>query len=86
MHRQRAVPQIFQTGDSLAYHKTGDKQNPNKYRPMSRISALAKIFGRILKTRIDTFLVKYSVLSERQYEFRTVCSTQDAMQKLTENI
>ena len=56
------------------------------YRPISLISVLAKIFERLLSDRLNAYLDKHKVLSNKQYGFRKNRSTTDALDRLTELI
>ena len=79
-------PDVFKTALIKPLFKGGDKTSVNSYRPISLISNLAKIFERILKTRICNFLTKYNVLSDGQFGFREARSTEDAIVQLTSKI
>lgn len=67
-------------------YKNGDKTEPENYRPISLISNLAKIYEKLLKKRIISYLDKNKIISARQYGFREARSTEDAMAELTANI
>lgn len=50
------------------------------------MSTLSKIFEKILKIRIISYLEKYKIISEKQFGFREARSTQDAIALLTSKI
>ena len=59
--------------------KNGDKHNPCNYRPISVLSAINKIFERLLCHRLDSFFLKYNIISPCQYGFIANRSINDAM-------
>lgn len=79
-------PTVFKKTIIKPLYKSGDKYNVVNYRPISLITNFAKIFEKILKTRITSFINKNNILSERQCGFREKMSTQDAITYLTTKI
>lgn len=79
-------PTCFGEGIVKPIFKAGDPLEAVNYRPITLISTLAKVSEKVLKTRIDNFLNKYEILSERQFGFRKARSTQDAIAYLMENV
>ena len=69
LKRARVIP-LFKAGDSL------DKKN---YRPISSIGTLAKIFEKLMHSRLMNFLEKFNILSQNQYGFQKNTSTTDAL-------
>ena len=69
LKRARVIP-LFKTVDSL------DKKN---YRPISSIGTLAKIFEKLMHSRLMNFLEKFNILSQNQYGFQKNTSTTDAL-------
>ena len=65
LKRARVIP-LFKAGDSL------DKKN---YRPISSIGTLAKIFEKLMHSRLMNFLEKFNILSQNQYGFQKNTST-----------
>lgn len=79
-------PTHFKIAVVRPLHKSGTKKEVNNYRPISLISNLSKIFEKVIKSRLLSFLNRYENLSERQFGFREGRSTQDAIALLTSNI
>ena len=74
-------PNILNIGVIKPLHKSGDKTEPMNYRPISIISNVARIFEKILTSKI-TFFNK-NIISERQFGFQKNKSTEDAIAYLT---
>ncbi|CAH8429151.1 unnamed protein product [Schistosoma bovis] len=54
--------------------KTGTKQKPANYRPVSLTSVVVKILEKIIRKELFKYLDKNRILSEKQYGFRIGCS------------
>ena len=59
-------------------YKSGDRSNPGNYRPISILNDINKIFENLISQRVNSYLEKYNVPSNRQYDFRRHISTQEA--------
>ena len=57
------------------YKRSGDKHNPDNYRPISILSCLGKLFTSILNSRLTKFLEENDILEENQAGFREGYST-----------
>ena len=80
------VPDCFKTTIIIPIFKNGDSTNMSNYRPIALISNVAKIFEKILKEQLESFLEKQKILSKNQYGFRASLSTTDAMYQLTSDV
>jgi len=60
-------------------YKAGDKKNVNNYRPISLLTNFAKIFEKIIKQRLISFLEANKLLSKKQFGFRPGIGTKDAL-------
>ena len=87
------INQCFSQGiypNSLKYatitpiFKKGDSKNPSNYRPISVTSFINKIFEKAIYNQLSNFLTQYNIISPNQYGFIKNCSTQDALNNLTE--
>jgi len=63
-------------------HKGGDMQALENYRPISILPVMAKVFEKILKSRLVTHLDSRKILSDYQFGIRSGLCTQDAMLNL----
>ena len=65
--------------------KQGDRSDMNNYRPISVISAIAKVFERIVYNQLSSYLSENNILSKYQSGFRSFHSTVTALLKATDN-
>ena len=72
-------PDSWLIGIIKPIYKTGDKYNPENYRPITLLSCLGKLFTAVLNNRLKLYLESYDVLSEAQAGFRKEYSTSDHM-------
>ena len=59
--------------------KSGDRSDPNNYRPLSILSVLGKLCERIVCTQLVTYLLDHHILCPQQYGFRPGHSTEHAV-------
>ena len=57
----------------------------NNYRPISVISAIAKVFERIVYNQLSSYLSVNNILSQHQSGFRSFHSTVTALLEATDN-
>jgi len=57
----------------------------DNYRPMSVISAVAKVFERIVYNQLSSFLSQNNILSQYQSGFRSFLSNATALHEATDN-
>merc|ERR1711891_80739 len=51
------IPEIFKIAYISPIHKGGSKQDPERYRPVSLTSHIVKVFERVIKKKIEKYLV-----------------------------
>jgi len=66
--------------------KKGEKNLINNYRPISMISNIAKIFEKIIKNRLVTYLETNNIIHQSQYGFQKGKGTDQAIAKVTQFI
>ena len=79
-------PTHFKKTIIVPIYKSGEKKLITNYRPISLTSGIAKIFEKILKCRLVTYINKYNLISNRQFVFQTGISANDAIAHVTEYI
>ena len=73
------VPSMWKTASVLPKFKSGDRSEPQNYRPLSIISVLGKLCDRIVCIQLVTYLLENHVLCPQQYGFRPGHSTEHAL-------
>jgi hypothetical protein len=63
--------------------KKGDPREVSNYRPISLLSNISKIFEKLMKSRLLSFLEKNRLLSDNQFGFRNYRNTEGASQSLS---
>lgn len=64
-------------------YKSGSRDEPSNYRPISVLPAISKIVEKLINNRLLNYIDKYDILSDSQYGFRRKRSTEDAVTALT---
>ncbi|CAB4033028.1 Hypothetical predicted protein, partial [Paramuricea clavata] len=65
--------------------KKGKRNDPNNYRPISVISAVAKIFEKLIFEQLYNYFSSNSLLTHCQSGFRSLHSTLTALLEATSN-
>ena len=76
------VPDMYKLAKVVPLFKSGDKQDPNNYRPISLLPSLSKILERIVYNRLIGFLLKHDVIYYKQFGFLKGRSTEQAMTEI----
>ena len=72
-------PDILKIGKITPIHKKGDFQLFDNYRPISVIPIFAKIFEKVIYTRLYNFFTSTNAIYENQFGFRKNHSTSHAI-------
>ena len=83
---QGVFPNILKIANVVPVHKKGDNLYCNKYRPISLLSNISKIFEKFMHIRLVNFLRKNKLLFCYQFSFRNGYSVNHALTSLTELI
>ena len=70
---------MFSTFHDIITHRQGDRSDMNNYHPISVISAIAKVFERIIYNQLSSYLSENNILSQYQSGFRSFHSTMTAL-------
>lgn len=79
---QGTFPDELKVAKITPIFKTGDPLHPTNYRPISVINSFAKIFEKLIETRLTKFFEKYKIFNQAQYGFRKNKSTTLALHKI----
>jgi hypothetical protein len=66
--------------------KKGIKSSMNNYRPIYLLTAISKVFEKIMYNRLNHYLQIHKILAVEQYGFRKGLSIQHATYRLTDII
>ena len=72
-------PKDLKTAVISPLYKSGSKTECSNYRPISILSAVAKIFEKLLSMQLYEYLENNAILSFQQFGFRKKFSTETAM-------
>ena len=76
-------PNDFKVTTISPIHKSGGKTHCNNYRPISVLSAVAKILESLITKQLETYLEENGVITEHQAGFRKQHSTQTSLLNIT---
>lgn len=79
-------PSALKTAEIVPIFKSGDNKLVTNYRPISLISNIAKVFEKLIYTRLYNFLVKYKRININQYGFRRKIGTSEALNTVIDKI
>ena len=79
-------PDILKIAKVTPIHKKDSQMNYLNYRPISLLSAISKIYEKLIYSRIFDYLTKNNLISTKQFGFRSKFSTIHALISLTERI
>ena len=64
------VPKSYKLQQIIPLHKKGPKSNSKNFRPISLTSHVVKIFERVLRKKLVTFLELNNIINKNQHGFR----------------
>lgn len=79
-------PNYLKKAEIIPIFKMGDKDKTTNYRPISLISNFAKVFEKILKERIISFVEMHKLIHPNQFGFQSGKSTDHALTKVFDEI
>ena len=79
--RPRIFPDDFKLGKVTLIHKTGAKDDPGNYRPISVLPSIARLFEKLSYDQLYDYFIKNKLFGEEQWGFRSLHSTALAFSK-----
>ena len=70
------VPSEWKTALVKPLHKSGDKSNPDNYRPISILPVISKVLEKSVHNQLSNYLESNRLLSDRQFGYRKKRSTE----------
>ena len=86
LHSTRVFPNSLKIAEVVPIFKTEDSNSLTNYRPISILSQISKIFEKMLFNRINDYLEKYHLTSEKQFGFTQNSFTSHAISNIYENL
>ena len=84
MLKKDLFPGMLKIAKVVPLYKTGDRDNPANYRPLSLLTSLSKVFEKIIYGRLFDYIDKFELFYPKQYGFRPRHSTVEAIAQMTE--
>jgi len=79
-------PDVLKLAVVVPIFKKGDVCNLNNYRPISLLSSFSKLFEKLVKRRLLSYLQKIKFLHDHQFGFTVGKSTEEALLHFLSNI
>lgn len=79
-------PDVLKLAVVVPVLKKGDECQLNNYRPISLLSTFSKLFEKLVKRRLVSYLRKVKFLHDDQYGFTTGKSTEEALLHFLSNV
>ena len=79
-------PNVLKCAKIVPIFKNGNTQDVSNYRPIAILPTLSKIFERVMSCRLINYLVKFNLITDKQFGFLKGNSTEDAFVKLVEHV
>ena len=77
-------PCAWKTGKVVPLFKSGERCNPNNYRPITVLPTVSKILKRAVHSQVYQYLLQHKILTPRQFGFRPQLSTEIAVTNFTD--
>ena len=84
--QETIFPTIWKTARIIPIYKSGDKQDPTNYRPISILPTISKILEKAIYMQLSTYPEGNKLLSTSQFGFRLNSNTVLATAKFTDKV
>ena len=84
--QQKEFPNYLKIAEVVPVFKKGNSNLLTNYRPISIVSQISKIFEKLLYNRINDYLEKYHLISDKQFGFRQNSSRSHAISNIYEKL
>ena len=81
--KTRIFPADFKLGKVTPIYKTGDKDDPGNYRPISVLPSTSRLFKKVLYNQLYDYFAKNKLLGDGQWGFCSLHSTALALSQCT---
>ena len=77
--KQCYFPLSWKLATVVPLHKSGDKDIPNNFRPISLLPVISKLCEKVVCMQLSSYLTTNHLLANSQYAYRAAHSTEDAL-------
>ena len=84
--RSGVIPKNWKVALVKPLHKSGNKESPDNYRPISVLPVLSKVLEKVVHNQLSQYLESNDLLSDKQFGYRKNRSTELATTLLIDNI
>lgn len=84
--QEKIFPTIWKTARIISIYKSGDKQDPTNYRPISIVPTISKTLEKAIYMQLSTYLEGNKLLSTSHFGFRLNSNTVLATEKFTDKV
>ena len=84
--KEGIFPQSFKLAQVTPLFKGGDREDRNRYRPISLLPAFGKLLEKVVSVRVIDYLDNNNLISNCQFGFRKNFSTEYAILDLYEKM
>ena len=82
----KTFPSIWKKGKVSPLFKSGDRCDPNNYRPITVLPALSKIMEKLVHIQLYSYLNENNLITSEQFDFRPTLLTGLALTQFTDSI
>ena len=79
-------PSALKSAKIIPLHKKGSRSDVNNYRPISLLNIFSKIFEKIMKIHLVSYIENNNILNKGQFGFQSGKSTLDALIKFSSKV
>lgn len=82
----KIFPEQLKIARVVPIHKSGSRTDSKKYRPISLLPTLSKIFEKLIKKQLSVHLYNNNVIHKRQFGYQRNIGTIDAVDLLVDDV
>ena len=79
-------PHLLKSARIIPLHKKGPETDVNNYRPITLLNIFSKVFEKLMKSHLVTFIQRNDILCNNQFGFQAGKSTLDALIKFSSDV
>ena len=72
---EASFPQSLKVSKITPIFKSGDRSDPNNWRPINNLSPFSKTYEQLFMTQVTEQLIRNEIIDSRQFGFRSFHST-----------